>query len=253
MARNECQVLILARGGGSIEDLWSFNDEQLAHVIASCPLPVIAGIGHETDFTIADFVADVRAATPTAAAEMAVTARVDLIRQIEQNATRLRRTLRHYLDQENQTLDHFSRRLISPLAYLRSERARLLGLQMQMNHNLKTAQRLALFKFEQLKQRMMSRSPDVIQSGHALQRVSQQLQSQTRQFLILQRQKLNNLQAQLEMLNPQRTLERGYAIVSDKKGHLLLHPNQFQAPATITVRMADGQVDLGIISVQEQI
>jgi len=253
MARNECDVLILARGGGSIEDLWAFNDEQLAQVIAACPIPVIAGIGHETDFTIADFVADVRAATPTAAAEMAVTERSDLIRQIEQNATRLRRTLRHYLDQENQTLDHFSRRLISPLAYLRSERARLLGLQMQMNHNVKTAQRLALFKFEQLKQRLMSRSPDVIQSGRQLQRVSQQIQSQTRQLLSQQRQKLNNLHTQLEMLNPQRTLERGYAIVSDKKGQVLVHPKQFHAPDTITLRMAAGEIDLGIISVQEKI
>lgn len=253
MARNECQVLLLARGGGSIEDLWAFNDEQLAYTIASCPIPVIAGIGHETDFTIADFVADVRAPTPTAAAEMAVTARLDLIRQIEQHATRLRRTFRHYLDQENQRLDHFSRRLVSPLAYLRSERTRLLGLQMQMNHAVKTAQQLALHQFERLKQKLISRSPDVIQSGHQLQRVSQQLQTQTRQFMQLHRQNLNSLQVQLEMLNPQRTLERGYAIVSDRKGHLILRPGQFHAPDTITVRMAEGEVDLGIVSVQEKI
>ena len=253
VTRNECDVLILARGGGSIEDLWSFNDEQLAHVIASCPIPLIAGIGHETDFTIADFVADVRAPTPTAAAEMAVTARADLIRQLEQNASRLRRTLRHYLDQDNQTLDHLSRRLISPLAYLRSERTRLGGLHMQLSHTVSTSQRSARFKFEQLKQKLMSGAPDTSKSGNRLVLLSQQFQTQFQQYLNLHHHKLDSLAVQLEMLNPQRTLERGYAIVLDQKGQLLQHTRQFHAPGNITVKLAEGEVDLGISSVQEKI
>ena len=252
-ARNECDVLILARGGGSIEDLWAFNDEQLAYVIDRCAIPVISGIGHETDFTIADFVADVRAPTPTAAAEMAVTARTDSVRQLEQCATRIRRTLRHVLDQHNQTLDHLARRLISPLAYLRSERVRLLGLHRQLEHIVKTSQRLALFEFEQLKQRFLSNPPDTRHFGNQLQHLVRQFQTQTRQYLTLQEQKLNTLQVQLELLNPQRTLERGYAIILDKKGHVLQRPDQFRVSDTISVKLAQGEVDLGIASVQEKI
>jgi exodeoxyribonuclease VII large subunit len=253
IARNECDVLLVARGGGSIEDLWAFNDEQLAYTIADCPIPVIAGIGHETDFTIADFVADVRAPTPTAAAEMAVSARFDLLQQLEHHAVKLRRALRHHLNQENQTLDTISRRLISPVAYIRSERARLSGLQMQLRHIVTTSHRLAFFHYEQLKQKLTVQSPDIALKKNQLKQISEQFHYKTGRFLNLQQQELSNLQVQLELLNPQRTLERGYAILMDRKGNILRRPQQFLAPSNITVKMAQGEVDLGIASVQEKL
>lgn len=252
-SRNECDVLLVARGGGSIEDLWSFNDEQVAYAICACPIPIIAGIGHETDFTIADFVADLRAPTPTAAAEMAVSARADLMQQIEHLAAKLRRALRRQLDLQNQTLDMFSRRLISPITAIRNERLKLAGLQMKMKHAFQTSIRQRYFRFEQLRQKLIQQAPNVTHQRNQLQQLIQQLQHNAHRQLTLQQQALGNLSAQLELLNPQRTLERGYAIVLDKKGKVLRKPDQFKAPGHVTVRLAEGEVDLGIVSVQQNL
>lgn len=251
--RYECDVLIIARGGGSIEDLWSFNDEQVALAISNCTIPTIAGVGHETDFTIADFVADVRAPTPTAAAEIAVTARADLVQQIEALATQLQRALRRRLDQHNQTIDMLARRLISPGAAIANERLKLVGLQTKMQHALSTVKQQAYFRLEQLKQKLIQRAPDCVYHQHQLQQLAQRLHYEARRHLRAQQQTLTNLSTQLELLNPQRTLERGYAIVLDKKGKVLSKPDQFHAPDSITVRLAEGEVDLGIISVQRDL
>ena len=253
VARNECDVLIVARGGGSIEDLWAFNDEQLAYTIANCPLPLISGIGHETDFTIADFVADMRAPTPTAAAEIAVYARVDLMLQLEKHTTHLRRTMRRCLDVENQNLDSYSRRLISPLAYVRSERARMSSLHMQLKHIVTNSRKQAYFQFEQLRQKLVTQSPDIARQKNQLQQFSRQMQNKTQQFLYVKKMDLDSLQSQLELLNPQRTLERGYAIIMDSRGHLIQQTGQFTAPGSITVKLADGDVGLDIAGVQQKL
>ena len=108
---NQVDVILLVRGGGSIEDLWAFNDEQLAYAIASSTIPIISGVGHETDFTIADFVADLRAPTPTAAAEMATPDRLELLRQIQGYADFMQRMMRQKLEREAQRIDQLSMRL----------------------------------------------------------------------------------------------------------------------------------------------
>lgn len=251
--RNECDVLIVARGGGSIEDLWSFNDEQVAYAIAGCSMPVIAGIGHETDFTIADFVADLRAATPTAAAEMAVPARTDFLFQLGNFNLSLRRAVQRIQQQENQRLDNLSRRLISPIAYIRSERLKLLGMQRQIQHALEISRRRTFFQFEQLKQKLGQHLPDIAYHQIQLTHQWQQLQTSTRRYLAMRKQQVSSLDVQLELLSPQRTLERGYAIILDSHGRILRKPKQFHAPDQITVKLADGEIDIGVISVQQKL
>src|SRR5690606_31861221 len=117
----ECDVLIVCRGGGSIEDLWAYNDEALARAIAACPIPVVAGVGHETDFTITDFVADVRAPTPTAAAQLACADRAEVCEQLRQLERRMARLIERALEARMQRLDYLSKALVHPGDRLRSQ------------------------------------------------------------------------------------------------------------------------------------
>ncbi len=252
-ARNECEVLILSRGGGSMEDLWSFNDEQLALAISACGIPVIAGVGHETDFTIADFVADVRAPTPTAAAEIAVAARADLLQQLQSTTMHLQRNWRRQLDQVNQTLDQLSRRLVSPLSYMRSERAKLEALQLRLMHSVDRTRKQAHFQVEQLKQKLRNQSPRADLKKHQLRQLSTRFQQETHRHVQSRQQQLHHLQLQLELLNPQRTLERGYAIIMDPQGAIIRQASQFKVPGHINVKLAGGDIELGIASMQHKL
>lgn len=248
--RGDCDVLLLCRGGGSIEDLWSFNDEAVARAIVDCNMPVIAGVGHETDFTIADFAADLRAPTPTAAAELAVTPRTDWLSNVMMQADALLRAMQRQLSDRGQTLDWLAHRLRSPKDAIARERQQLQALDNRLNLAVRIPQNAARFALAQLITRLGARRPDSANRRNLLQEHARRLEAQLVSAAAQRRQALTALAAQLELLNPQRTLERGYAIVTDAKGHVIRNPDALHPRDSITLRLAKGSAEIGIASVQ---
>jgi exodeoxyribonuclease VII large subunit len=251
--RNDCDVLIVCRGGGSIEDLWSFNDEDVAYAVANCRMPVISGVGHETDFTICDFAADLRAATPTAAAELAVTPRADWMASLRADVVDLRRAMRRGVGDAAQTLDNYARRLLNPGAQIKQQRLRLLALSTAMMHANRQPLSQARFQLDRLSGRLGARKPDVTAARSALAGLQHRAGISVTRQLAQRRDALTALSSQLELLNPQRTLERGYAIVTDDKGAIVRAPAQLKPHSTLNLRLAEGSAQVGVESVQQSL
>jgi exodeoxyribonuclease VII large subunit len=208
---NAVDVILMVRGGGSIEDLWAFNDEQLAYAIAESSIPIVSGVGHETDVTIADFVADLRAPTPTGAAELAAPRKDQMLQELEAIKQAMLQRVRQRVEREAQTLDQLALRLSHALPNPDRMREQIEGWQKRLNQAWSV-------------------------------RVDSWKRNQA------------HFQSQLELLNPQRTLERGYAVVLNvTEGlHAVREPGEFTAGPEYEIRVAKGKANVRLSEVKIQ-
>jgi exodeoxyribonuclease VII large subunit len=218
-------VILLVRGGGSMEDLWAFNDEQLARTLAQSPVPIVCGVGHETDFTIADFVADLRAPTPTAAAELVAQPREAWLGALDGAARRLQDAVLRRLDQQSQRLDLTASRLGRPSALVGRQRMQLAS----------SAQRLQSSSVHFLKQRQQD-----------LQRLQAALPETLQRTLMRREDRLQRAALRLGLLDPTLVLQRGYAWLTSSEGETITSVRQTRPGQSLRATLADGTVDLTV-------
>lgn len=246
--RRECDVLILCRGGGSIEDMWEFNEEIVARAIADSQIPIVCGVGHETDFTIADFVADMRAPTPTAAAELASPNRADLAHKVEVFADRLSRQWLRTIESRMQHLDHLSKRLVHPGERLRHQTAQLGQLKQRLLQATQHGMDTRRWRLQQVRGQMFAARPDVGRRRQTQAHLATRLTLVMQQHLKHAQQTVANLTTHLAHLNPQAVLERGYSIVRDAAGRVVRDSSAVEVGNELGVTFAVGVVKTKVVS-----
>ena len=238
--RAECDVLIICRGGGSIEDLWAFNEEIVARAIHACALPVVCGIGHETDFTIADFVADARAPTPTAAAQMACPDVVDLRQELGHVTRRLASVAGRALERRMQQVDGLARRLIHPGVYIADQLNQLGHLARRLRsawaHDAENNQ----WRLRGLCQQLIAVQPDLTALTARQRVLAQNLASSVAHRLQTLSGTVKSLASQLAQLNPQAVLERGYSLVETPAGIIVRDSAQLERGGEVKLTFAKG-------------
>lgn len=240
----QCDVLLLTRGGGSLEDLWCFNDEHLARAIRNSDIPIVSAVGHEVDFSISDWAADLRAPTPSVAAELLVPDRIELLNKVSQLARRLGNELNHKLEVAQATLDKTSAKIVHPKQKLNESRAllretsqELLAAYRQIAND-KYAQLLELqYRFKGFKPQheLEYRKSQLAQSNKSLNLAMQNMLKDNKQSVAMSARQLNDL-------SPLATLQRGYTITEDLEGNALTSVKQAKKAKELVTKFADGEV-----------
>jgi exodeoxyribonuclease VII large subunit len=249
-ASRRYDVLLLTRGGGSLEDLWAFNDEAVARAIHASAVAVVSAVGHEIDFSIADFVADLRAPTPSAAAELLVPDAVAIARHLQQLQKRLSTMQQRKLQAHSQRVDHLLARLQAqrPQARLARDRERLMHLQSRLANVLREQSQQRHTRLERLHHRLLAQHPRT-RLPLLARRLAEQDQRLRRAIALTLERKQTSIRhtaRALHAVSPLATLDRGYAILFDDNGRVLRSVAATQPGDRLTARLADGQLRLTV-------
>jgi exodeoxyribonuclease VII large subunit len=248
-------VLILARGGGSLEDLWAFNEEAVARAIAQSTIPVISGVGHETDFTIADFVADVRASTPSAAAELVVKTRGEFDKHVVERRQALIDQMRYRILVLSRRVHELGARsgFRRPLELLRQQRQRADELTSRIAHALRANLALSTKRFNVAHKRIVAFDfrMKIAAVRLRLEKLQIELAARSDRALRQKRERLDRLNLQLQERSPLRVLERGYAIATDSTGQILRSTTQVALGDAVTLRLHQGRLTTSVTAKEE--
>ena len=227
--RDEVDAVLLVRGGGSLEDLWAFNDERVVRAVVASRKPVVCGVGHETDVTLSDLAADLRAATPTAAAELAAPSQAELLTRLAQAARLLNAAAQRHLDRQSQRLDLLSRRCGEPMTRVLSQAHRLQGLRQRLDAALRSRERMAAAALPALQARMLRAAHAVLERREA---------------------RLLALQERLQAAHPQHVLQRGFAWVLGPAGAPVLSAASLSPGDAVEAVFSDGRVAATVSAVR---
>ena len=252
---NPIDLVLICRGGGSIEDLWCFNNENLAREIASFPIPTISGVGHEIDFTICDFVADMRAPTPTASAEIATEFNFQAKDKIINFYIDLQRTITNSILNKIQKIEYLKKNIRSPLMILREQNQKIDSYEMQLKQNIKMLLAENKQALSLLRSRFKERSPNkyIHQLNTKIDNIKNLIKKEIKSSINRNTFLIQEYEKNLEILNPLSILERGYSIIQNKSGESIKSNQDVNVGETLTARLNKGFIDVEVKNKKDDI
>ncbi|AGF46844.1 exodeoxyribonuclease VII large subunit [Candidatus Kinetoplastibacterium desouzaii TCC079E] len=242
--RKEVDTILIVRGGGSLEDLWAFNDEYLARAIGNSKIPIISGVGHDIDFTIVDFVADLRAPTPTAAAELASNSQLDMLNILQLYCNRMHKVQMKTIQTYQQRLDKLSFRISSPLNTLYSKKDKVLYLFKLLLSFVKESQSSSLQRVNLLKKSLIYKLPNISYYDDLVRSLYSRLQRSSKLLVVSKDSYLSSLVSRLNLLNHDNILLRGYALVVDKDGKIVKSSEALTNRQELEIQFYEDKLDV---------